>query len=177
MSDTICIIGSRIIIPSMQDDLKKTLKDLSGLKNLNFATGGCGGISAAAISFCIENNVCPRLTIWLAKRIVNARQDLMPIINKAKKCGAKIIESNCKHYLSGIICRNKEMIEAGDLCYAWRLNKSKGTTHKLAYAEQLKKLLLSTIIPAKSLLYCLPFSFNKIPFESIFICRKIQLAI
>ena len=107
MSDTICNIGSRIIIPQMQDDLKKTLKDLSGLKNLNFATGGCGGISAVAISFCIENNVCPRLTIWLAKQIVNACQDLMPIINQAKKCGAKFIESNCKHYRSGIICRNK----------------------------------------------------------------------
>ncbi len=144
MSETISMIGSRIVIPKMIDDLKFVLNDLKGLRGVKFATGGCEGISTAVISYCIENNICGRLNIWLAKRLMNARQDLLPMILKAQKRGAKIIESNCKYYLDGLICRNKEMIVAGNACYAWRLNKSKGTTHELNNANKFNKKVVLT---------------------------------
>lgn len=140
--EKICIIGSRDATDEMIVDLNSTLDELCLSKNRIFTTGGCRGISIEAVKYFIKRDICPKLQIWLSKKIDNIPLIVKPVVIQAKKLGASIIESHCSHYLAGIIARNKEMLADCTLCNAYRLNRSKGTTHELNYAASFKKNII-----------------------------------
>jgi len=135
-----CVIGSRSMNESMKLDLFQTLKNLSNSSKFTILTGGCAGISLETIRYCVDNGLCSEhLQIWLAKKIYDVPKIVKPVIDIAISRGAKVIESTAINYLNGIIVRNKEMISESSVCYAWRLNQSKGTSHELAYAVAYNK--------------------------------------
>jgi len=140
--EKVCIIGSRTITDDMVTDLHSTLDQVTLSKQTIFSTGGCAGISIEAVKYFIAKGDCSKVHIWLAKKLENIPLVVKPFIHQAIKMGAIIIESHCNQYLAGIINRNKEMLADCNICNAYRLNRSLGTTHELNYAAQYHKSIL-----------------------------------
>ena len=140
--EKVCIIGSRTLTDDMIIDLHSTLDQLTASSKTVFSTGGCNGISIEAIKYFIAKSQCSNLHIWLAKKLDNIPLTVKPIVLQAMNLGATIIESHCNQYLAGIINRNKEMLADCNVCNAFRLNHSLGTTHELNYAYEYRKSII-----------------------------------